>query len=268
MNIIRRLSPSFALFFGLLGIVVCAAAAVVVWSTSSRLSQANENILARIDKSLAAARDRVLGAQKRVQQSKITTEDIGESAKDWMRKEVSERLASRLEIERRTEQLAASLRQVDLWLELSGASIQGVQQVFEIASSLGARVDTSMVGPPLERLEALQHQLKQSTEMIDAIREQLGNTAEGRALDERINQVAQLAVRVVATLGQTDSRLGKFADRLADAQAKGECLKSKTHLYIVIAQICAFLLIAWMAVGQISLCRNSWKTFSQSRSEA
>src|ERR1700733_12683568 len=145
MNRFIQLSPWFSLLFGLLGIVVCAAAAVAVWFTSSRLSQANEIIFARIEKSLAAARDRVLGAQKRVQESKIATEDIGESVKNWARKESSERLASRLKLEKRAEQLEASLQEAGLWLELSGTSIEGVQQVLEIASSLGARVDTSMV---------------------------------------------------------------------------------------------------------------------------
>jgi hypothetical protein len=242
--------------------------AVAVWSTSSRLSQANENIFARIDKSLAAARDRVLAAQKRVQESKVTMEDIEQSVRNWTRKEAGERLTSRLELEKRAERLAASLRQADTWLELSGASIQGVQQVIEVATSLGARVDTSMVDTLLERLAALQRQLKQSTETIDAIHEQLAKTADGKALDERINQVAQLALRVVATLGQTDSRLGEFSDRLADTQGKGERLKNKTDLYITIAQISAFLLVAWMTAGQISLYRSGWKTRPQSRSAA
>ncbi len=264
MNRIRQLAPSFALLFGLLG----AAAVVVVWCTSSRLSQVNENIFTRVDKSLAAARDRVLGAQKRVQESKITAEDIGESIKNLTRKESSERLASRLELERRIEQLTASLRQVDLWLELSSASVQGGQQAFEIASSLGAHVDTSMLEPLLERLDALQRQLKQSTETIDTIRERLSKIGEGKISDERINQVTQLVLRIVATLSQMDSRLGEFADRLVDTQAGGERLKSKTRIYIITALIGATLIIVWMAAGQISLCRNGLRNLSQRRPAA
>ena len=169
-------------------------------------------------------------------------------------------------LKRRLSSWLLGLRQADLWLEMSGASIQGVQQALEIGSSLGAPVDAALVDPLLERLGALRRQLKQSTETIDGIREHLATTAEGKSLEERINQIAQLALRLVATLGEIDSRLGQFADRLADTQTKGQHLKKKTHFYIVTAEICAVLLIAWMAAGQVSLCRHGWRNLLQSRS--
>jgi hypothetical protein len=213
-------------------------------------------------------RDGVLRAQLRVQESKISTKDIGQSVRNWTRKEASERLASRLEVEEKAEQLAFGLRQADLWLEMSGTSIQGVQQALEIASSLGAPVDAASVDPLLEKLGALRSRLEQSTETVDGIREHLANAAEGEALDERFNQVAQLALRVVVMLGEIDSRLGESADRIADFQNKGHDLKSKTHSYIVAAEICAVLLIVWMAAGQFSLCRHGWNDYCQCRSAA
>ena len=125
-----RLFPLITLLLGLLGIVVCAAAIVLVWSVGSRLSQTNRNVFDGMDKTLAAIRDRVLGAQRRVQESKITTEDIGQSLRNRTQKEASERIASRLEFEEKAERLALGLQQADLWLEMSGESIQGVQRGF------------------------------------------------------------------------------------------------------------------------------------------
>ncbi len=185
----------FALLLGLLGVVVCVVAVVVVWAAASRLNQTNEYIFLKIDKSLAAVRDRVLSVQKRVEESKITTEDIGQSVKHWTRKEASERLASRLEVEKRAEQLATSLRQADLWLQISEASIQAVHQAFEITSSLGAPVDATLADPLLERLGALRSELKETTEKIDEVREHLANAVDGETLEERINKVSQLALR-------------------------------------------------------------------------
>ena len=268
MNRFQRLFALLALLLGLLGVVVCVAAIAVVWSVSSRISQANQNLFDGVDRSLAAVRDRVLGAQRRVQDLKISTEDIGQSVKNWTRKEASERLASQLELAEKAERLAAGLRQVDQWLVLSETSIQSVQQTLDLGSSLGARVDPALIGTLLEKLQAVQARLKQSTETVDEIRERVTRIAEGEALDERIDQVAQMALRLLATLGEIDSRIGKVADRVADAQTKGQHLKSKTHKYIVTAEICAFLLVAWMAAGQASLCRHGWKDYRQSRSAA
>jgi hypothetical protein len=260
----NRLIPLFALLLGVLGVVVCAAAIVVVWSTVSRLSRTNERVFDRIDVSLAAVRDRILGAQKRVQESKITTEDIGNSVRNWTQEKTSERIASRLEVEKKAAQLATDLRQADLWLETSEASILGVQQVFETASSLGAPVDEGVADTLLEKLGLLRGRLKQSTETADAIRENMAKMAAGETPDERISQVAQLALRIVATLGDIDTRLGNFAERLADTQTKGQNVKNKTHFYIVAAEISAVLFTAWMAAGQVFMCRHGWTNWLRS----
>ena len=266
MKRLNRLFLFFTLLLGVLGVVVCAAAIVVVWSTGSRLSQTNERVFDRIDVSLAAVRDRILGAQQRVQGSKITTEDIGNGVRNWTQKKTSERLASRLEVEKKAGQLATGLRQADLWLETSEASILGIQQVFEMAGSLGAPVDDGVADTLLEKLGMLRGRLKESTETADAIRENIAKMAAGETPDERMSQVAPLALRIVATLGEIDTRLGNLAERLADTQTKGQHVESKTHFYIVAAEIFAVLLIAWMAAGQVCMCRYGWTNQQQSRS--
>lgn len=257
MKPLKRLLRWFTVVLGSLGVLLCVAAAAVVWLTGSRLSQATDKVFDGIDRSLTASRDRVLGAQKRVQESKITTADVGQGVENWMRREAPDRLASRLDVEHKAERLASGLEQADLWLEASGTSLQGVQHAFEVARSLGAPADVSVFGPLLERLDAMRRQLKESTETVDAIRQRLAAAAEGETLDERINRVATLALRVVATLGEIDTRLGEFADGLVATRARGEHLKSQTHAYIVAAQIGALLLIVWMAAGQVSLINRS-----------
>jgi hypothetical protein len=110
----------------------------------------------------------------------------------------------------------------------------------------------------LEKLGELRRQLKQSTEAIDSIRETMAKAAMGEPLDEKIAQLAQFAVRLVATLSQIDTRLQQFVDRLSDTQTRGQNLKSKTYFYIITAGICAVLFVAWMAAGQIFMCRYGW----------
>jgi hypothetical protein len=251
-----KLLPWLATVFGLLGVVACVAAILVIWSAGSRLTQVNENVFEGIDKTLAAVRGRVLRAQSRVQESKISTEDIEQSVRSWAAKESSERLASRLEIDAKAERLVMGLQQADLWLETSEESMRGVQQAFEMVSSLGAPVDAKLVDRLLAQLESLRRRLKQSSETVDGIRQRLAETVETEELEERIDEVARLALRVLATLGQIDARLGKSAERVVEARSKAQRLRSNTHTYIVIATIGVILLIVWMMAGQISLFRH------------
>jgi len=253
---VRRLFNSFALLLGSLGVLLCVAAAVGVLFLGSRLNQATDKVFDGVDRSLVASRDRVLGAQTRVQESKITADDIGHAVENWMRAEATERLTSRLKVEEKTEWLASGLRQVDQGLEVSEESLQAAQQILEIARSLGAPADVSVVDPLLERLGAVRGKVQQSAETVDAIRERMAAAAEGPSLEERIRQVAQLALRVVATLSDIGSRLGEFADGLAGARATVEHRKIQTHRYIIAGQLGALLLILWMAAGQVTLARS------------
>src|SRR4051794_32368034 len=113
MNRFHRIVSFSAILLGFLGIVFCAAATGIVWWTGSRLSQSNERAFNRIDASLTVVRDRVLGARERVQELEIRTKGVGESVRTSAREKTSERLALRLELEKKAEQLAPGLRQAD-----------------------------------------------------------------------------------------------------------------------------------------------------------
>jgi len=260
MRVFARLFHLLTVSIGTLGVVVCVAAAVVVWRTADRLSHANEKVFDRVDTALAAGRARVLDVQKRVQESKITTEDVRQGVEDWARREATQRLASLPEVANKVERLASGLRQADGWLEMSGTSLQVVQQAFELADA-----DAAVVDPLLERLVVLRDTLKQSIETVEAIRDRVARAAEGESLEDRISRLAQLALRVVATLTEVDSRLGQVAEGFVTAQARGQARKHRTHDYIVMGRVCALLLIAWMAVGQVFLARYGW---TRSRSAA
>jgi len=251
---VKRLFQTFGLLLGSLGVLLCVAAAVGVWFVGARLNQATDKVFDGVDRSLVASRDRVLAAQKRVQESKITADDVGNAVQNWMRSEATERLTTRLKVEEKTERLATGLRQADQWLEVSTESLQGVQKILEIARSLGAPADVAVVDPMLEKLGVVRGQLQQSAETVDAIRARM---AETDTLEERLRQVAQLTLRVIATFSELDSRLGDFANGLADARANVEHRKNQTHNYILWAQIAALLLILWMAAGQASLALRS-----------
>lgn len=255
----KRYLPYLTFSLGLLGVVFCVAGLVGVWSLGARLTGTTAMVFERIDESAAAVQARVAEVQERVQASKITTEDIDQSLKSWAQKETRERLASRFEVEEEAEQLVVGLRQADHWLEVAGASIQGIQQAFELGSSLGAPVEAAMVAPLLEKLGSLRSQLNQATETVDGIRDRAAEISAGDSREERIEQAVQLTLRVVVTLGEIDSRLGAFAAGLSEIQSKAQHQETKTRRLIVTAKIIALLLITWMGAGQLSLCLHGWR---------
>jgi len=244
---------------GGIGIVVCAAAITVLWIATARLGRVTENLFSRMDRSLVAVRQRVVQAQNRVAAAKISTEDIEKSLRDWTRREAGERLALQLNAAEKSERLASTLQQADVWLEVAESSVGLVREMLSIATSTSAPTDTASVDKLMEEIASLRGQLGEATEFVGRIHERITATGDDKSLDERIQQAVQLALRVVATLGSTDSRLGEFADRLSVSQSELQELHTRTQRRILWAASGVTLLIIWMAAGQIALCFLGWR---------
>ena len=204
-------------------------------------------------------RDRVLRTQERVQDSKITAETIEQSLRSRTTKEARERLASRLEVEERAEDLTSVLLQADQLLELSASSVEIVQQALSIRNSAGAAVGTDSVDRLLEEIASLRGQLAEATESVERVREHVDEASEGQSSEERIDHAIELALRVVATLSSIDLRLANFEYRLSETQGEAHLWETDTLRWILIANIGISLVIAWMAVGQISVCILVWR---------
>jgi len=246
---------------GILGVGLCVTAAVVLWRVGSRATQANHRVFDIVDTALAAGRDRVLAAQTRVQESKISAEDVRQGLEAWARREASQRLASRPEIQMTTERFGLGLQQVEGWLDASGTSLQNVQQAVGLASSLGAPADPALVDPLLEKLETLRGRVNQSAETVNAIRARIDQLADGEPLEERLSRFAQLALRVVATLGDIDARLGDLADGLMNTRTRATDTRFRVDRYILVAKLVMLLLVGWMAAGQVFLGRYGWTQY-------
>lgn len=265
MNYARRLSARLAFWLGLFGVVACAASAVVALSTASRLRQVSANAFAELDKTLASIRDRVLSAEQRVQRMQIATDDIEPRVRTWIEVEAGQRLAWGLELEEQTEQLALSLRQVDLWLATSAASMQGVRQLLTMVGGLGVPVDSASVASLLDVLEALQGELQQAATAVDGFRVRIESGRDGQTETEPLRQAAQIVLRLAATLGKLDARLDASADRFAEARIEMQRLETAIRARILALELGALLLAAWMAAGQFSLCRYGRTGFTVER---
>ena len=159
---IRRSANLLVVLIGVAGVAVCVFAGVTVGRTSMRLVDANQRVFDRVDAALAAGRDRVLDVQNRVRDSKITTEDVRQGVENWARREGSQRLASRPEVDLTIDRLASGLEQAGSWLEVSGASLQAAQQILDLARSMGASAEPTVIDPLLDRLSGLRRQIQQA----------------------------------------------------------------------------------------------------------
>jgi chromosome segregation ATPase len=263
----NRVVGLLALAFGFLGVVACMAGAYAVWSLGSRLERANDKTFAMIDKGLESSKVRVGGVQMRVEESKISTTEIGQTLRDWGTRNAKERLVSQRDIEGRAERLAGHLQTADLWLETAAESIRSVQQLLELGNSIGAPLDPASLEEMLATLTSLRSTLQQTERTVDGIREFTANK-EGDSEENRLSRVMKLLGRILVTTSEIDTRLEETVTRLSELQADARQLKDRISNYILLATLGGYLVLAWIAAGQAALCMCGWKNCCRSRSLA
>ena len=246
---------------GGIGLVVCVAGLVVVWVVNTRLGQLTENVFGKIDQSLVAVRQRVVQTQDRLQSAKITTDDVEKSLRQWTRREAGERVALRLNAVEKTDRLSAILKQTGDWLEIAESSVGLVNDVLSSGDSTSEKTGQPSFEQFITEIASLRAKLAEATKIVAGIHERLVATTDEKSPGEKIEQAAQLTVRVAATVGSIESRLQNTVGRLSDAQSQVHESKKGIRRWIRAAAIGVVLLILLMAAGQIALCRLFWAQF-------
>jgi len=205
---------------------------------------------------LSTVGQRVAQTQERVAAARISTEEITGTLRDWAKREVGQRVAERLNAAEKSERLASIIEQADNWLEVAESSVGLVQDMLSINASSGAPSETTPIDQLLSEITSLRGQLAGATKIIADIHDRLAEAND--APPERIEQLAQIALPVVATLGSVDSRLNNLSDRLSAAQSRLQDLKTRSWRWILMVTVAVTLLIVLMAAGQVALCRLAW----------
>lgn len=251
-----------AAVLGFCGVILCVLAVAIIVPGGVWLMKITDRSFTTIDESLAAVEERLESGQQRLQESKITMDGLMESLRSKSREEIGERLTEQLDVVEKSDQLAERLEQAGSWLEVACKSLESVEHGLELGQSLGAPTQPSLVRPLREKLEDIQLELAHSLNVVEQMQDRLSGSDDGDQPERsRLRDAAQIAVRVVATLGELDERLGDFNVRLADTRDRAGKLEAKTRTYVLVAMIVALLLTLWMAAGQISLCRHGWRTY-------
>jgi hypothetical protein len=261
--LLKRVSALIALAAGLLGILACVAGFYLVWLVGARLDQANEKVFATLDRGLGSAQERVRGVQQRVKESKTRTTELVQNLRDWGADKTKERLVSAVEIEKRGEQLTGYLQTADEWLETSTEKLRGVQQVLQLGGLVGARTERISLDQVLVELASMRAKLQEMEQSMSAVRDFRTNK-EGESNENRAARVIKFLASTELAQGAIDTRLGNSLAHLTQIQA--DVLQSKPRIsnYILRATLAGYLVLTWIAAGQVALGGCGWKNLVRS----
>jgi hypothetical protein len=243
----KRLLGLLALALGLCGVLAGIAGGYGVWLLGTRVEQANERIFAALDQGLGSAEERIRGAQKRVQESRISTADISQDLRDGSVQKARELAGA----------LSSQLQKPDAMLETSAETVRSVQQLLEVSSLAGASVDPAALDNVLDKLDSVRTALQQTEDMLRAIGAPAD--AKGSEPEEGRSRLVKLVGRALATVLDVDTRLEDLVTRLSERRADVQEAKESMSRHIWLTTLAGYLVLLWIALGQAALCRCGWK---------
>jgi hypothetical protein len=259
MSRLKRCGRLFMAVGGVLGAALCIAAIVAVWLFAARLREINELAHDGLVRSAQRAREQVVRAQQSVVESRIGSEDLRRRLADWSRETAARHAAEKLDIQAKAERLSTGLETVDQYLELGQALADSIHDTIELAALLGIRENDSPPTALREHFEATRTRLHQATTTLVEIRRRVDDIADAGQISERRQQAIQLSLRVVATVSNLDERMADAANRIDEAQSWARESKTKTRNWIIAGQIAASAILAWLGLGQESLCLLAYR---------
>jgi hypothetical protein len=256
----RRLVSLLALTLGSVGLLACMAGIYGVWLLKSRLDQANEKVGVGLDKGLASIQDRVRGAQRRIQDSKISASAMSQQFRDWSAEKARERFVTQLDIEARANRLAGQLQSADAIMESSTDLIQGSREILVIANQLGASVDPVSLDSVLDKLDDARSKLQEAERSVSEM-SKLVAVKDGTSGQTRLNRTLKLVTHTLVTIGDIHTRLDQAVTGMSELQTEAQLLTARMSNYIFFAAVVACLLLLWVAAGPAALyvvVRRGW----------
>jgi hypothetical protein len=252
---LRRVGGWLALLLGIAGVTGCVAGAYAIRRVALRLDRANDRASAALEAGVASAQARVRGVQQRLQGTADLAERVKKSAREWAAQTTAERLAARPKIDRAAEALAGHLQTAGLWLDAATEATRDLRRLLDLAQLVGTQVDPAVVDDVIEKLAVVRGRLAEVEKTASEVRDFI----DGDPTDDRLRRLTRMLAAAVVAVSEVDDRLAAVDVRLTEVQAATGQWQARVGTYIAVGAIHCYVLLVWIAAGQVALGRCGWK---------
>ncbi len=263
MIFFTRLIGLGAILLSALGLLVCLAGIVGVWTVKSRVNAIGNAAFSAADGSLAfvdAKIDRVKEALDKSRQRVGWISKAAERLRDVKadaRKE-SEPLLQAL------DEVFQQLKAAESWLDSCDAVASGVSKVSDaVVSSEYAAAHEDATGIVLsKRIQDLSEAVTDALAKVQSVRQELVDLRDtGKVAREVVATVVAHVIDLDGKLANLSARLEKVGNRVTQAKASVDGLHQRLHWWTAFAAVALTILMAWFGISQIGMMGHGWRCF-------
>jgi hypothetical protein len=244
--------------FGVVGLAICLCSSVVLWIVNARVVRVAQRASVELEETLVTIGQRVHKSRNRFRTAKSTTQDVKSSLGQWAERDAAQRVSSRVQAAEKAAQVADSLQRADNLLEVAASLSKLVDHAFSLGAATDAPRDATSTGGLHGDIAAVRRRLDDAADDVARIRARIDALSDEESSAERIEQAAQIAVRLVASLDWMDFRLEKTAENLRATQTRLHEYTSRAQRWMSLATLGLSCVALLMALGQLALCRLAW----------
>lgn len=263
MRLFTRLIGLGAILLSVVGLLVCLAGIVGLWTVKSRVNAIGNAAFSAADDSLAfvdAKIDRVKEALDKSRQRVGWISKAAERLRDVKadaRKE-SEPLLQAL------DEVFQQLRAAGSWLDSCDAVASGVSKLSEavVTSEYAASHEDATGIAIAQRIQELSEAVTDALANVQSVRQELVDLRDtGKVAQEVVATVVAHVVDLDGKLANLSARLENVGSKVTQTKASVDVLHQRLHWWTAFAAVALTVLLAWFGISQIGMVGHGWRCF-------
>jgi len=255
MDAKRQLPGGLALALGIIGTLACLAGLVGTWVLSHRLQNPVTSVAEKVTSLCARVETRTVDATEHIQSSRDTIRDIDQRVQERVTQQLDLSDQDVAKINELHDQLRSVITQARDWIAFSGAAVDLVRHLFDIANSTIGFI-TADSAARADLATALQNgnsQVEEAMALLAQGQERLDDIRANRDVAGNTSRLQSLSMRIDASLGNLQGYAETFASGVAEIDREITDLASRIRRAIRAGALLFTVILLWIAAGQISL---------------
>ena len=252
---VNRIARWLGMFFGILGVILCAAGFAGVYIYYPIATQKTEEIYTSVDDTLAEIETRFELTGDWVAVVSKMTADLRTNLRQRLRAEIKDQK----QVGQRAELIAERLHQARDALDAGCSFLTKVRGVQRLAHPMKKEVNTELFDTLIEEAIAIRNSVGELSDSFDRVRQMADESGDTELLEKRIEQALKDVVRLMGIVDTVEGRLNKLSGQVSEIRLSVTEFESQIQRDLWWGHLAAYCFLLWMAIGQFALFRMCLK---------
>ncbi len=261
----KRIFGLLALMLGIVGLVVCLAGIVGVWTVRNRVDLTLEKTFGRVDDVLERLHARAQEATDRIQSTQDSVRDLNARIQQRVAELRDVPLEEAADIDQIERQLYARIQQAKTLFEFMQSTVELVAQLLEMteATSGFLQDDSRTTQELVASLRAGRDEINVAANLGAKVQLDIIELRANRNVDEVAKRIKTISARLDTSFAKVEGYGIAFESGVSKTRGDVKLLGQRIRWKLTVISVVLTVILFWLAVGQLSLAIHGRATLQR-----